>query len=214
MIFVHTTTITFFFFFLMIRRPPRSTLFPYTTLFRSWRCAPAATVGQSSVRPLLFGASPSFVRSLPRLPGAFEQPQQIRRKLRKPRFGHPALRVNYDVPSHGYLPPVAAHDFAHAPPDAVAHHRAAERFLNADAKAALRQFVGAKDNCEVGARAAPSGAVDSVKFAAPPKPRLARKRHRLFARRAGHRRASRAPPAGAPGAPPFAPPRAPFGPPS
>src|SRR6266496_4296778 len=24
----------FFFFFLMIRRPPRSTLFPYTTLFR------------------------------------------------------------------------------------------------------------------------------------------------------------------------------------
>src|SRR5687768_18509939 len=29
----------FFFFFLMIRRPPRSTLFPYTTLFRSaiWR---------------------------------------------------------------------------------------------------------------------------------------------------------------------------------
>src|SRR2546426_4425031 len=26
-----------FFFFLMIRRPPRSTLFPYTTLFRSPR---------------------------------------------------------------------------------------------------------------------------------------------------------------------------------
>src|SRR6266436_9002239 len=29
--------IFFFFFFLMIRRPPRSTLFPYTTLFRSDR---------------------------------------------------------------------------------------------------------------------------------------------------------------------------------
>src|SRR5437667_8590152 len=28
----------FFFFFLMIRRPPRSTLFPYTTLFRSSWC--------------------------------------------------------------------------------------------------------------------------------------------------------------------------------
>src|SRR5256885_17038534 len=27
----------YFFFFLMIRRPPRSTLFPYTTLFRSGR---------------------------------------------------------------------------------------------------------------------------------------------------------------------------------
>src|SRR5437762_9759725 len=29
------TLFFFFFFFLMIRRPPRSTLFPYTTLFRS-----------------------------------------------------------------------------------------------------------------------------------------------------------------------------------
>src|SRR5256885_8655977 len=28
-------TLRIFFFFLMIRRPPRSTLFPYTTLFRS-----------------------------------------------------------------------------------------------------------------------------------------------------------------------------------
>src|SRR5256885_11594415 len=35
-----------FFFFLMIRRPPRSTLFPYTTLFRSER------VGRE---PLTFG---------------------------------------------------------------------------------------------------------------------------------------------------------------
>src|SRR6478735_11872990 len=31
-----------FFFFLMIRRPPRSTLFPYTTLFRSPRSRLAA----------------------------------------------------------------------------------------------------------------------------------------------------------------------------
>src|SRR5687768_17937267 len=32
----HTRVYLFvFFFFLMIRRPPRSTLFPYTTLFRS-----------------------------------------------------------------------------------------------------------------------------------------------------------------------------------
>src|SRR5258705_12569118 len=30
-----SSVIIFFFFFLMIRRPPRSTLFPYTTLFRS-----------------------------------------------------------------------------------------------------------------------------------------------------------------------------------
>src|SRR5215204_7436586 len=35
----------FVFFFLMIRRPPRSTLFPYTTLFRSQR---APHVGQTA----------------------------------------------------------------------------------------------------------------------------------------------------------------------
>src|SRR5215216_7795969 len=32
----------FLFFFLMIRRPPRSTLFPYTTLFRPRRAGPRA----------------------------------------------------------------------------------------------------------------------------------------------------------------------------
>src|SRR5437762_11489948 len=34
MVFIHDLFLLFF-FFLMIRRPPRSTLFPYTTLFRS-----------------------------------------------------------------------------------------------------------------------------------------------------------------------------------
>src|SRR6266480_7455232 len=33
----------FFFFFLMIRRPPRSTLFPYTTLFRFSPIGPGGT---------------------------------------------------------------------------------------------------------------------------------------------------------------------------
>src|SRR6266496_4484170 len=37
-----------FFFFLMIRRPPRSTLFPYTTLFRSERRKPLTYVGPGS----------------------------------------------------------------------------------------------------------------------------------------------------------------------
>ena len=32
---VHVWRILFFFFFLMFRRPPRSNIFPYTTLFRS-----------------------------------------------------------------------------------------------------------------------------------------------------------------------------------
>src|SRR5688572_31294615 len=34
---LYSTQLVFFLFFLMIRRPPRSTLFPYTTLFRSPR---------------------------------------------------------------------------------------------------------------------------------------------------------------------------------
>src|SRR5215475_15015089 len=43
-----------FFFFLMIRRPPRSTLFPYTTLFRSHRS-------------LVVGATAAAVLGLPLL---------------------------------------------------------------------------------------------------------------------------------------------------
>src|SRR5947208_16968271 len=44
----------FFFFFLMIRRPPRSTLFPYTTLFRSesetgWLAGPGPSVADFAV---------------------------------------------------------------------------------------------------------------------------------------------------------------------
>src|SRR6266511_1579147 len=40
-----TATLSNFFFFLMIRRPPRSTLFPYTTLFRSQLGHVSAPVG-------------------------------------------------------------------------------------------------------------------------------------------------------------------------
>src|SRR2546430_12973077 len=42
------------FFFLMIRRPPRSTLFPYTTLFRS------STEQWSPLHGCLFGSRRSF----------------------------------------------------------------------------------------------------------------------------------------------------------
>src|SRR5215216_7214960 len=52
----------YFFFFLMIRRPPRSTLFPYTTLFRpgrpcpavsgsAGRCAAGGRAGRTAPRP-------------------------------------------------------------------------------------------------------------------------------------------------------------------
>src|SRR3712207_7493458 len=44
------------FFFLMIRRPPRSTLFPYTTLFRSLLCStrPPASDGCKTTLPTNF----------------------------------------------------------------------------------------------------------------------------------------------------------------
>src|ERR1039457_1613455 len=42
----------FFFFFLMIRRPPRSTLFPYTTLFRSVEYMLAPDEGHGFQRPV------------------------------------------------------------------------------------------------------------------------------------------------------------------
>src|SRR3712207_7778483 len=61
-------------FFLMIRRPPRSTLFPYTTLFRSPSCAEdqPSRSRRSSRRPLrrhpLHHAEPRLRYRLPLRP--------------------------------------------------------------------------------------------------------------------------------------------------
>src|SRR2546430_6323125 len=44
------------FFFLMIRRPPRSTLFPYTTLFRSPSFGPSWMTRNGALAPLLYCA--------------------------------------------------------------------------------------------------------------------------------------------------------------
>src|SRR5437868_11818020 len=56
------------FFFLLIRRPPRSTLFPYTTLFRSLFQGAIVDVGQVATRkervdPLVHGVPPIDKRS-------------------------------------------------------------------------------------------------------------------------------------------------------
>src|SRR2546430_9587239 len=42
--------LSIFFFFLMIRRPPRSTLFPYTTLFRSPYVPEGSTIKRSMAK--------------------------------------------------------------------------------------------------------------------------------------------------------------------
>src|SRR5712675_2934059 len=69
--------ICFFFFFLMIRRPPRSTLFPYTTLFRTLGAAPTC--------------APSARRSASTSPSAPRPPRPRDRK---------STRLNS---SHGYI---------------------------------------------------------------------------------------------------------------
>src|SRR2546430_12332906 len=60
-----------FFFFLMIRRPPRSTLFPYTTLFRSGTpaCWPRARPPAQSPAPRSRPGGPCARRSGPRPQG-------------------------------------------------------------------------------------------------------------------------------------------------
>src|SRR5256885_7364045 len=47
-----------YFFFLMIRRPPRSTLFPYTTLFRSHPEQRTSVRTPASLPPLVAETSP------------------------------------------------------------------------------------------------------------------------------------------------------------
>src|SRR5437660_9813356 len=59
---------SFFFFFLMIRRPPRSTLFPYTTLFRS-----AANQVVSVGADIAFDADPKFFACLVRHQKQYQQ---------------------------------------------------------------------------------------------------------------------------------------------
>src|SRR3712207_8294869 len=56
------------FFFLMIRRPPRSTLFPYTTLFRSSRETEARRLAlEEAARPFDLARGPLLRTTLLRL---------------------------------------------------------------------------------------------------------------------------------------------------
>src|SRR3712207_7441204 len=57
----------------MIRRPPRSTLFPYTTLFRS-RITGRATSGLNSATPIRTSSAPSPIRLSPVLPSVEKPP--------------------------------------------------------------------------------------------------------------------------------------------
>src|SRR6266704_5536099 len=54
-----------FFFFLMIRRPPRSTLFPYTTLFRSRSAWAVPLCAAGCALSLLVSAPGGFAQGRP-----------------------------------------------------------------------------------------------------------------------------------------------------
>src|SRR2546422_9035095 len=87
------------FFFLMIRRPPRSTLFPYTTLFRS-RATPLAAGTRrppdsrrgSLARPLARGRGRSRL-------AAASDPRGVR--ARRGRVGAPLVRRRGTAPGGG-----------------------------------------------------------------------------------------------------------------
>src|SRR5260370_31342703 len=66
-----------FFFFLMIRRPPRSTLFPYTTLFRSPRRRRPRS--QRPARRDLRAARPQRRRQVDDLPHALRPAAAVER---------------------------------------------------------------------------------------------------------------------------------------
>src|SRR3712207_7725207 len=96
------------FFFLMIRRPPRSTLFPYTTLFRS-RGDDGAGVGEDALaRLVVVGYRPDVLREkeLPRV-GVLQIRLHVPELLGvEPLRGrhHRAVHVNKDIPTKTELP--------------------------------------------------------------------------------------------------------------
>src|ERR1035441_479349 len=71
------SSLSSFFFFLMIRRPPRSTLFPYTTLFRSRLAHRRRRLVQPLLRHL-FQRDPELLLDQPRHVRRPDGPEHIR----------------------------------------------------------------------------------------------------------------------------------------
>src|SRR3989442_71475 len=96
------------FFFLMIRRPPRSTLFPYTTLFRSHPCRASSTpvstpvVTYTSVRVCAASASSSSLLSSPPRRCSYQAmstltPSMSTRDRKSTRLNSSHVRISYAV---------------------------------------------------------------------------------------------------------------------
>src|SRR3989454_3848742 len=87
-----------FFFFLMIRRPPRSTLFPYTTLFRSGRASNLEPLfREGGVSSALAGFTAVFVTSPFWLAGFNLVPQAMEEDRKSTRLNSSHLVISYAV---------------------------------------------------------------------------------------------------------------------
>src|SRR5258708_6909551 len=106
---------SFFFFFLMIRRPPRSTLFPYTTLFRSRnRSRPGGRPGPPDPGRMAREISPARCRRTRGAPALEPAGRHVRRPARAVPGNRPAGR-----------PGLALHPGRPAPQAAAVLRRAA-----------------------------------------------------------------------------------------
>src|SRR5438309_6380317 len=91
----------------MLRRPPGSTLFPYTTLFRSGRCAGTGTAARSMTwRPTVppAGAAAQSYRSEEHTSELQSQFHLVcRLLLEKKKSGHPPFGAQIILNGHAYV---------------------------------------------------------------------------------------------------------------
>src|SRR5256886_10426586 len=88
-----------FFFFLMIRRPPRSTLFPYTTLFRSQHLDEPVSLARlgEAFRQSPFHLQRTFKAVLGISPRAYADSCRMNQLKRNLQAGHSVTRALYDA---------------------------------------------------------------------------------------------------------------------
>src|SRR2546430_11736663 len=104
----HVDAQTGFFFFLMIRRPPRSTLFPYTTLFRSFASSsgtPDASVEPSLVSTLFASTTPGVISDVFR-----EDRKSTRLNSSHSQISYAVFCLKKKIKLHVPCRPIATHD--------------------------------------------------------------------------------------------------------
>src|SRR5688572_32674392 len=106
-----------FFFFLMIRRPPRSTLFPYTTLFRSLLPDAFAVQEERDRREPIIVRSRSSDRKSTRLNSSHSQISYAVFCLKKKKTNHsrnPQVNYLYLIQDRYFTPQTSHVDFTSA----------------------------------------------------------------------------------------------------